>query len=34
MTSMSAELKRDITVGDVLPVVEAELAREFASLLA
>jgi len=34
MTSMSAELKRDITIGEVLPVVEVELAKEFASLLA
>ena len=34
MTSMSVELNRKITVGEVVPVVEAELAEEFEKVLA
>ena len=34
MTSMSVELNRKITVGEVIPVVEAELAEEFEKVLA
>lgn len=34
MTSMSVELNRNITLGEVIPVVEAELAKEFDEVLA
>lgn len=34
MTSMSTELNRNVTIGEVLPIIEMELAKEFDRLLA
>lgn len=34
MTSMSAELQRNVTIEEVRPIIEVELAKEFERLLA